>query len=153
MNLVCKWSPGNRSWWSARCRRSGRSCTAGRTSASPCSGSCPAIWKRLFQMELWKCVAWILFEKGYLQVWQVTYSLMYRLNTFSMCFCWNLPDQHRDIRQIEYQGSFFSHLHLPPFPFDQVSLSFIFLSPFTLLLSISSIIALIKAQLLCPDTP
>jgi len=28
---------------------------------------------------------------GDLHVWQVTYSLMYRLNTFSICFCWNLP--------------------------------------------------------------
>jgi len=28
---------------------------------------------------------------GDLQVWQVTYSLIYLLSTFSMCFCWNLP--------------------------------------------------------------
>ena len=28
---------------------------------------------------------------GDLQVWQVTYSLMYRLKTASICFCWNFP--------------------------------------------------------------
>ena len=53
---------------------------------------------------------------------------MYRLNTFSMCFCWNLPDQHRYVRQVEYQGPFFSYF--PPFPFEQVCLSF-FSSPLT----------------------
>ena len=33
-----------------------------------------------------------------LQVWQVTYSLMYLLNTFSMCFCWNRPWNNQPIR-------------------------------------------------------
>ena len=35
-----------------------------------------------------------------LQVWQVTYSLMYLLNTFSMCFCWNRPCKSTNQRSV-----------------------------------------------------
>jgi len=36
-------------------------------------------------VSFWRMVS------GDLQVWQVTYSLIYRRRTFSICFCWNLP--------------------------------------------------------------
>ena len=49
---------------------------------------------------------------GDLQVWQVTYSLMYRRNTASICFCWNLPfitnwlDPSRLPKKIEFKNHF-----------------------------------------------
>lgn len=35
--------------------------------------------------------SFVKLVSGDLQVLQVTYSIMYLLNTFSICFCWNLP--------------------------------------------------------------
>jgi len=51
------------------------------------------------EQELWQVMHWrknnlvSLFRmvSGDLQVWQVTYSLIYLLRTFSICFCWNRP--------------------------------------------------------------
>ena len=42
-------------------------------------------WRKKSRVSLFKMVS------GERQVWQMTYSLMYLLSTFSMCFCWNLP--------------------------------------------------------------
>lgn len=36
-------------------------------------------------------VSFCRMVSGERHVWHVTYSLMYRLRTFSICFCWNLP--------------------------------------------------------------
>jgi hypothetical protein len=36
-------------------------------------------------------VSFCRMVSGERHVWHVTYSLMYRLKTFSICFCWNLP--------------------------------------------------------------
>lgn len=36
-------------------------------------------------------VSFCRMVSGERHVWHVIYSLMYRLRTFSICFCWNLP--------------------------------------------------------------
>ena len=42
-------------------------------------------WRKKSRVSLFKIVS------GERQARQVTYSLMYRLKTFSICFCWNFP--------------------------------------------------------------
>jgi len=51
------------------------------------------------EQEEWQVMHWrkkrrvslLRMVSGDLQVWHVTYSLIYLLNTFSICFCWNRP--------------------------------------------------------------